>query len=860
METVTPKYGIKIHNFEAGSIYGVNAGVRDKYDMTDAMLTNSLFTDFILANGLNVYKEKSTWDIIGIEFNYGTTSYEEEIKKLNRLIGESEDEKRIKYFESLLEAANTNKEKFDKKSADQIREIFYTEGVDIYYSRKSKSEKIHYKMLYRTPGKAKKGSCMFIRKELYDIAHEFLTMGIKLPEHNAPIVEIGAYSSLVASTIIDRVQINPKDILILKDVESSMWTTACCIETDENKHCKAVRRDNYEIKNVMFDGQALIDTSIFPEWADGYVLLRQHFFKAAAFATHIQKYFRDYFGDKYDTATVTDMWGNEHLAKDIKMITTDNACKFLKFDQGTYDYWCERVHDNGCLFGIVKTAHPSKLGEVQRMSYQMVNALDENTVDQVLATSIEYVEELKSNTQVFIDYLRKNINFSNDFEVLIALYEQDHTFEQSEYFRERKKKIIQTYVLNLKTGKVLQDADNLTIVGSPYAMLMHSVGENPLEDPTFEEEDGTIQCWTGRFKHKEYLAEFRNPFNSFNNLGHLHNMYHEYFDKYFDFGDLVIAVNMNHTDFEDRNNGSDMDSDSIFVTRNEAIVNHAEFCYTHYPTVVNLIPKDANHYDNVLLDYAKIDNQLSASQRDIGESSNLAQLCLTYGHTFNDHKYDDYSNILAVIAQASIDSSKRRYDINISEEIKRIKQEINVKENGYPIFWMGIRRDFNRNRINYALKCPMNYLYKLKLNKFKSSSPTLPMSEYFVRHSLDMNRNVSKRIERLIEKYSLDVYNVTTKEDTESQDYLLLRANFEELVRDIRECTLSNKYIGLMSWLIDRAFMMNDKYQHKNNAPSSKTGKNKVLLLKTLYEVNPEALLKCFAKNVKYSETRTYIN
>ena len=121
----------------------------------------------------------------------------------------------------------------------------------------------------------------------------------------------------------------------------------------------------------MFDGQALIDLSICPEWTNGYLLLRQHFTKAAAFATDIQGFLKDHFGQNYDTAYLTDMWGNKHLAKNVKVITTNNACKWIKYGY-SYDKWCEKVRENGSMFGIVKTAHPSKYGEYQRMSYQMV--------------------------------------------------------------------------------------------------------------------------------------------------------------------------------------------------------------------------------------------------------------------------------------------------------------------------------------------------------------------------------------------------------------------------------------------------------------------------------------------------------
>ena len=88
----------------------------------------------------------------------------------------------------------------------------------------------------------------------------------------------------------------------------------------------------------MFDGQALIDSSIFPELGNGYILLRHHFCKMAAFNTNIQQFFKDYFGDEYQSATVKDMFGNEHYVKDVELITTDNAMKWLKFDV-SYEYW-----------------------------------------------------------------------------------------------------------------------------------------------------------------------------------------------------------------------------------------------------------------------------------------------------------------------------------------------------------------------------------------------------------------------------------------------------------------------------------------------------------------------------------------
>ena len=93
-----------------------------------------------------------------------------------------------------------------------------------------------------------------------------------------------------------------------------------------------------------------------------------------------------------------------------------------------------------------------------------------------------------------------------------------------------------------------------------------------------------------------------------------------------------------------------MDSDSIYVTNQSDIVRHAKMCYKEYPTIVNNIPPDSNIYNYDMEDFAKVDNALASAQLAIGESSNLAQLCLSYTYNFKDKKYNDYVCILAVLA------------------------------------------------------------------------------------------------------------------------------------------------------------------------------------------------------------------
>ena len=863
-----PKNGLRIKNIQCASIFECNAGVRDQLDAKDAIVANSLFLDFLLKNGLNVWKGESTRDLIVLEYSYGTRDYNTERKHFDNLLKgiekqlssddllDSSREKLIKKREKIIELSdvcNTNKSNYVKISKQDLRLITYKDGISVTYykykrsGKKEVDETIHYKMLTRTPGKAKAGRVTMIRDELYDIAKDFLYMGIKLPYNDAPIVEIGAYSSLITSGIVGKIRIEPKEILVLKDIDSYFTTNIVSIETNEQNECIAVRRDNYQVKNTIFDGEALLDDSLFPDWANSFVLLRNHFFKAAAFRTKIQQFFIDYCDDNnidYDSFELTDMWGGTHLAKDIKLITSDQATKFIKFDGVGFEEWANRMKWNDYHFGIVKTDHVSHTYPYQKMSYQMVNTLLLEDMEETMCATSDYIKLLQTDDDELLDYLNKNQNYSNDYEVLLALINQDHDFIRSDYFRERKEAIIKAYVLNMKSGKLIQDAENEVIVGSPYAFLLHAVGEDVTKDPTFEIEDDCIQCYAPRFKDGEYLAGFRSPHNSQANILYFHNHYHPLLEKYFMFDSCIIAVNLQGTDSQDKGNGHDMDSDMFYVTNSPPVVKAAKYAYNNYPTVVNNIPKDKNHYNNTPEDFALVDNKLAASQNAIGASSNLCQICLSYSHTFKEKKYEDYAFILAVLAQVSIDSSKRAFSVDPISEIARIKKDMDIPKNKYPAFWQIIKPDFKPirhrkngekiNMINYDLQCPMNELYKYKPKRYRSKKSTLPLSTFFVKFEPVESKRKCKRVEDLIEKYSFDLYKYHVDDTTEVEDTILMTEKFDELIEDIKQVYISKNYLPLMSFLINRAFRITAQTKGKRNVMQSTLNKNRSVLLKTL--------------------------
>lgn len=578
-------------------MYDVNLGVRDYFSYTEAMFNNSLFLTFLEQNGLNIYKGESTRDIICLDFDFGTRSYEEEHKRIEELLWKSSGELRD-HLELALKKIENNKSLYDAKKREEIRDDFYNNGVSVTYKIKNKDgslksqETIHYRMLYRTSAKAKLGQVIFINSELYEVAYDWLTMGLgkKMNNENAKIVEMSAYAPLTTSTIVGKKYIPVENILILKDQDSFFKTAALIVRADEytdssgsvNKKC-VVDKMETEVKNTLWDGMGLIESSYFSDCQNAYdpsktekingmALMRHHWFKMCGFKAHIQLFFKDWCektGNDYETYQVQDMFGHWHYLKDIKVITTDNAIKWKKFKElmggsleAAYDYWCEKVNENDCIFGVVKTDHPSKLGEYQQLSYQMVNTLPctKDDVRDIAKTSIEYVELLKKDNDEFEKFLRKNANEVNHYEMMADLYTHNKEFGNSTFFRYEKSKIISAYVHKLRKGKIIVNGDNLTTCGNPYALLLYSVGEDFENDPTLKPEDNIIQCYTKRFENDEKLCAFRNPHNSPNNICYFHNVYSPEMERYLDFSKNIIAVNNIGTDFQARSNGSDHDS------------------------------------------------------------------------------------------------------------------------------------------------------------------------------------------------------------------------------------------------------------------------------------------------------------
>ena len=855
---------INIKSIQAASIYrdnnnhkfiykqknGERIFIEERLKCGNAVISDSIFARFA-RKYVAVTKRNNCKDFVMIKFDYGVDIDDSDPDNIKE--GISVSELRKKYYN---EGVTINWRQYDK------------EGNEIV----GKHNPITYKMLYRSTGKAKEGHCMFCRKEIHSKMLKYLTMGLwdKMPEgQNAKIVELSAYSPLITATASAYIHIPLENIFIVKDEEVSCYKNAHVVEYNGSCYVKR-NQSNTKITNTIWDGMGICSEELFPKDMEGFIYCRSHFFKSCLFRGDIQQYFKDKYKEKYDTAYAVDMIGRRIKISDIKVIVTDNSLKWMKFTdlmsedgtlQSAFQYYNKIMKQDGEMFEIVKSAHSSKYGDWQRSSFQINNTLlttDENVLQRIVQNSIDYCNRLKLDDAAYLEFLRVTGSASYSINnVLIDLYRQNSDVRYWDWFKDLRTDKISDFKRNrLQQGKLFQEGDNLTICGNVIALLEKVTGSERkefLNEGCFNVEPDVIQCYTERFAEGEEIAGFRSPHNSPNNIICLKNVYPELLRKYFSkLGKNVIVINGIGTDVQERLNSQDLDSDTIYATNQADIVRLAKEAYVKFPTIKNAIPPKTKGYIKNMDSYAKMDSAISSSQQDIGMSSNIAQLALSYWFDggYSDKELEDVFVICSVLAQIAIDSAKRTFDAKPQIEIAKImRQSCMNKQPKYPVFYAEIQKYKNRKRKGKKkvirkdevtkFNCPMDIMYGLiengviDLRQHKElNTETIKNDSLFLNcdgNHKKTNRSQLNKIKGIVKEYS-DNINALNED---AEDYYDSRKNeFDACQRKLKNLTIKK---DTMKRAVKYAFERGN--EDIRNA-----------LLVILYEKDKDGFLDCFNK------------
>lgn len=802
-------------------------------------------------------------DIINVKFKQNIKSGFE----LKRILTKKkkENETNIKYVEKLDEFISMiEKEEKDEKwrevSVNGLRKILYKDGFKIKQIDKNTGEikEIEYVVYKRSSAKSRTGQCLFIKKSLYKKMIRWSRMGLPFKEDTEiDLASLLAYESLVGSSLESTINIDPNRILIVDDVDSKFNRICNVVRKGENGFLDSFTED-VTVSNSLFDGESLLDSRFF-EGGVSMKLLRNHMFKSASFNCNIQKFFKDNcpVGINYDEWKLTDMFGNQLLAKDIDLICTPSSLKALKFsnvigtDKDMWSYWRQKVNEDGNLFGVCKHDKKSKLGfdeygkVLQQTSYQMINCLPMTSSDvkELTKPEIRYIERLKNDDDFFIEKVRDVSALINVNEMLAALYDHNKKIINTKSLRNFRKDFIWNNVSYSKRGKIKLNGDYCVMLGNPMEFLKHSIGKFNLKENKLTLYDNEIYTKLFDFD-KEYIG-FRNPNTSPSNVLLVENKQIKEIEEYFNLTENIVCVNAVNFPIQDILSGCDYDSDTVLLFDNQKMLELGKRCVGKYYVCINDVEGQKKKYKLNKHDMYEIDNQLSTSQRNIGKVVNLGQFCMSvYWDLINNGEYGEHVDellkkvdVMTVLSGIAIDMAKKFYEIDISKEIENVSKNINLKERKRkPQFWKYVSQSKTiKDRIVHY-DCPMDYLI--------DELDTIEQAER--KGNIAFEKLLVKRNEKKANRKQMDkiLTKVIEADNMLKKEVIVSNENDEKLIlmEDIlKECT---DYIKKLKIKEDTMYVLLKNISETNS-------KIMLRMLKVLYESHTEVFLNSFKKGKK---------
>lgn len=660
------------------------------------------------------------------------------------------------------------------KTGAQLRAELYRHGFIC--------DGIKYCRMKRSTGSARVGKCLFIHETLFKPLLKFSSGGISVKAGQE--IDLAAYEGYIAlssSSIIDTLPIKPENILLVDDHDSIFCESV--IETHDEQGRLKTTESTCEITNSIWDGQSLMDCSLFGGYSGyGIVLLRNLMFKSCCFNCNIQQWFAD-----NNITDVTQLNGKTRAARieDVKLITTPSSIKYLKFD--TWDHWLDHLYPR---FGIVK--HDKKThffdGRLAQTHYQLLNTLQlsKDEIEEFLRPSLDFAQMLRDRPEVVRHYIKypgidemeplgRPMYDRND--VVYHLMCVNDNFTKTKYYREFLTDLLRSYYKNLKNGHVYVNGNYSTLLGNPIEMLQQAIGKF----------DGKSQMGIGnihstRFTFGKTLLASRSPHVTVGNIWLPHNSENSLVSRYCNLTEEIVCINSIGENVLQRLSGADFDSDTVLLTDNEILIRAAKRNYDTFKTPTSFV--SARKVKRYYTPEQQADLDVKTSVNKIGEIVNMSQELnsllwdrMYHGAAYNDVKelYFDICQ-LDVLSGIEIDKAKKEFDIDTGKELDLLRNKYDSLVREYeeeggslvkgkkkmPHFFSHISRQkgyYNPDKKHYCkYHTSMDYLQTV-INGFKIKNPYKKNFLPFVSildHSLF-------RTNRVNQKQINKIYNITKK-------------------------------------------------------------------------------------------------
>ena len=623
-------------------------------------------------------KDEKKIEQICLDNFIGTLSNSLDLKKMNQILPPI---KKYKFDKSLGKVNIENcigstpiVINVDLSKNKKLRDELYKNGFNFVYDYKEETE-YHYVRYKRTASSARKGSCLFIvdtykkgKKEIKVSEEMNKWSNCGLTEPKGADTKWEAYKSLSLSGILEKtITLRKKEILVVKDKKSIFKAPDDSIlvcydgidyfayspkeKEEELKNAKEelqnaeekvkeyetkikiIENENtYKIENNIWDGESLIDNSVFMEneaYNDAHMLLlRARFLKTCAFRTHLQEWFKDN-GINLEAKAKDVLNGftldDKAKVSDIKLVITESSLKYLKFAnkddkfEDSIRKWFKNAKNkkDSIEFGIVKTE--SKATGKVRTSYQFLQTIglkDKEISDLISDCNKTYLEAYEKPKK-FSEFLKNNeIPSFQDDEGVDQEYENNkdedsgkdyydtyvneaiitlikcagvHNINGIPYYKSILDSKMKKYKKMIKKGHIPIEGIYGFLFGNPAEFLYSLIYDyDPNENETLyygkdkDKEIITIKpehVYTNYYKSGEDILSIRFPHITMGNIFVPKNDRVEsektFYDEYFELGDSIVCINSIGSTVLHRLNGADFDSDMMFMTNQRILLEAA---------------------------------------------------------------------------------------------------------------------------------------------------------------------------------------------------------------------------------------------------------------------------------------------
>lgn len=460
-----------------------------------------------------------------------------------------------------------------------------------------RQETVTYVRLLGTAGSIKKSTIMFINEDKHDEIMRRINNGRytgpkegeDVKTHNG--IELGykfipaklsAYFALQCSASIS---VPWPRIIVVNDAEVKFTDKVRIVKdsgNEENPIWPTVSEpQEIEIEADVSDGMGFISPEMSAIWAkslnegeeplSGYNT-RCAFVKGMVFTVPFVQFAEEI----AHTYMITDAWGDKRDIRDADVILTTSMLKLWDSYDGFEDYY-QNCMKNDYDFCIAKSS-PRELRNVHTTNYQYIQdySFSDAQIDDLIAPTVTKIKEcLGLDWKKLILYMcGTGLDEKNVLKVdpMCKAIMANPDLVKDPYVRSKVNRMIQKRINSAKIG-VLDVAGDYAILGNdPYSLLQNIFGMKITG--LMKAGECYHKYWTD--KGVDEIVLFRAPMTSHENVQKLKVVASDEMQKWYRYIKTCCLINSWDTTAM-RLNGADYDSDTVFSTNNDVLLNAFEY-------------------------------------------------------------------------------------------------------------------------------------------------------------------------------------------------------------------------------------------------------------------------------------------